>query len=425
MSAARVDRRRIAVVGAGVSGLSAALLLQRHHDVTLFERDSRAGGHAWTIETDDGRGGVVALDVGFMVLNEPRYPHFVRLLEEHGGVELGSSEMSFSYCDRAADASYAVNFDGSGDGGSLRSSALMPILGEVMRFVRAANRDLDADRFDGLSLGSYLDRLNCSQKLREIYVSPLGAALWSCPPDQVLAFPAKSYLSFFRNHGLLVLEGGLSWRHVRGGSARYVGAFLRALTGTPRLGVPVRAVRRVEGGVDVVTGEGSSRFDEVVLATHADEAARLLVDADERERAFLGAFRYQRNQGVLHTDDSVMPARRDHWASWNFEREAGASNTAPVCVSYHLNRLQGLQGANRDWFVSLNRRTPIKDDAVIANLSFDHPIFDAAAIAAQSRVGEVSGRRAVHFCGAHLGYGFHEDGVRSAVDVARALGVAA
>jgi len=411
-------------VGAGVSGLSAAILLQRRHEVTLFEREERAGGHARTIKVDDGRGGRVGLDVGFMVLNEARYPHFVRLLAEHGAVSLGASEMSFSYCDRVASESYAVNFDGAGDAG-LRGSALVPILGEVLRFVRSANRDLDTDAFDGLSLGAYLDRLRCSPRLRETYVLPLGAALWSCPPQQVLSFPAKSYLSFFRNHGLLAVEGGLSWRHVRGGSARYVDAFLRAFAGKVCLGRAILAVRRVADGVEIVTDQGTAHFDEVVMATHADEASRLLVDADGAEHAFLGAFRYQRNEGVLHTDESVMPARRDHWASWNFEREAGAMDASPVCVTYHLNRLQGLGNAGPNWFVTLNRTTSIRGDAVIANLSFDHPIFDAAAIAAQSRVAEVSGRRRVHFCGAHLGYGFHEDGVRSAVDVARSLGVAA
>ncbi len=412
------------MVGAGVSGLTAAILLQRRHDVTLFERDARAGGHARTVDVEDGRGGRIGLDVGFMVLNELRYPHFVRLLAEHGAVPLGTSEMSFSYCDRATGDSYAVNFAGFADVG-LRSSALVPILGEVLRFVRSANRDLEADAFDGLSLGAYLDRLGCSPRLREAYVIPLGAALWSCPPQQVLAFPAKSYLCFFRNHGLLTLEGGLSWRHVRGGSVRYVDAFLRAFSGTVRLGSPILAVRRAGEGVEVVTAEGAGRFDEAVIATHADEAARLLVDADDVERDFLGSFRYQRNHGVLHTDESVMPSRTDHWASWNFERESGSADTSPVCVTYHLNRLQGLEGAARHWFVTLNRRTAIKGEAVIANLSFDHPIFDADAISAQARAAEVSGRRAIHFCGAHLGYGFHEDGARSAVEVARALGVAA
>jgi len=420
----RTKGLRIAVVGAGVSGLSAAVLLQRRHDVTLFERERRAGGHAQTIEVDDGRGGRLGLDVGFMVLNEARYPHFVRLLGEHDGLSLGVSEMSFSYCDRGAGDSYAVNFDGAGDSG-LRGSALVPILGEVLRFVRAANRDLDADSFNGLSLGAYLDRLGGSARLRAAYVLPLGAALWSCPPRQVLDFPAKSYLTFFRNHGLLSVEGGLSWRHVRGGSVRYVDAFLRAFKGTACLGRPILAVRRTHGGVEVVTDEGALRFDEVVMATHADEAARLLVDADSSERAFLGAFRYQRNHGVLHTDESVMPARTDHWASWNFEREGGSLDASPVCVTYHLNRLQGLRDAGRDWFVTLNRTTAIQDEAVIAKLSFDHPIFDAAAIEAQARAAEVSGRRAVHFCGAHLGYGFHEDGARSAVEVARIFGVAA
>jgi predicted NAD/FAD-binding protein len=333
--------------------------------------------------------------------------------------------MSFSYCDRGNGDSYAVNFDGSGDGGGLRASALTPILGEVMRFVRAANRDLDADCLAGLSLGAYLERLGCSRKLREIYVLPLGAALWSCPPDRVLAFPAKSYLSFFRNHGLLVLEGGLSWRHVRSGSVRYVEAFLRAFQGTRRLGASVRAVRRVDDVVEVISEAGVDRFDDVVLATHADEAARLLSDADEHERSFLAAFRYQRNTGFLHTDVRVMPERRDHWASWNFERETGARAASPVCVSYHLNRLQGLRDARLDWFVTLNRQAPIARDKVIADLSFDHPIFDLAAIDAQGRAAEISGRRSVHFCGAHLGYGFHEDGARSAVAVARGLGVEA
>jgi hypothetical protein len=376
---------------------------------------------------DDGRGGTVGVDVGFMVLNEIQYPHFVRLLAAHGGPALGPSEMSFSYCDRASGDSYVLNLDGEAGAGSaaLRSSALVPIVGEVLRFLRAANRDLDAGVLGARSLGEWLDALGCSARMREIYVVPLGAALWSCPPDQVLAFPAASYLRFFRNHGLLALEGGLSWRHVRGGSARYVDAFLKGLRGTVRLGSAVASVRRVEGGVEVCSEAGPELFDEVVLATHTDEAARLLVDADEAERRFLGAFRFQTNHAVLHTDASVMPARRDHWGSWNFEREAGASGASPVCVTYHLNRLQGLRDAARDWFVTLNRRVPVADEAVIARMTFAHPIFDAAAVAAQGMAAQVSGARGVHFCGAWLGYGFHEDGARSAVDVARALGVAA
>lgn len=425
--------QRIAVVGAGCAGLTAALLLQRGYVVTLFEREPHCGGHAMTVDAPDRRGGQLAIDLGFMVFNEDNYPGFVRLLDACGGVECGDSEMSFAYHVRAADESYAVSF-GSGrrvGAAAIAGSALAPLLGEVLRFMRTAAAQLAQDALGDLTLGEFLVAHRFSRALAERYVLPMGAALWSAPPRQIEQFPARAYFQFFANHGLLAPTADLRWQHIRGGSRRYVERVVArfvAAGGVVRTGAEVTAVTRRERGAVVTTrGATGERFDAVVLATHANHALRLLADADPAERSALGAFGYQTSEAVLHTDPRVMPRRRDHWAAWNVEASSPAGPGAggdAVCVTYHLNRLQSLGEAAADWFVTLNRQTPIDAAAVAARVAFAHPVFDAAAIAAQPRVAELSGRRAVYFCGAYLGNGFHEDGVRSGAAVAHALGVA-
>jgi predicted NAD/FAD-binding protein len=339
--------------------------------------------------------------------------------------------MSFACHVRPTDESYAVNFRAGAPvpAGVMTDSALRPILGEVARFLRTAQTELARGGLGDQTLGEFLAAHRFSRRLAERYVLPMGAALWSVPPRQIEQFPAHAYFAFFDNHGLLGTGDSGGWQHVRGGSRRYVDRLIARLVaagGVVRTGAEVVSVNRRGDGAELTTRSGGTEpFDAVVLATHADHSLRILTDADPAERAWLGAFRYQSSSAVLHTDRSVMPRRRDHWASWNVELEAGDDpGERPVCITYHLNKLQGLGHRATDWFVTLNRTAPIDSTAILARAAFEHPMFDRAAIRAQARVAEVSGRRAVYFCGAYLGHGFHEDGVRSGVAVADALGSA-
>lgn len=413
--------RALAVVGAGAAGLSAALRLQENFQVTLFEKDSRLGGHAHTVEAEDALLGKVGLDLGFMVMNGLNYPTMVRFLEELGGVELGESEMSFSYQSRVNDDAFVLNIERPG---SALSGTLLSIVGEILRFSQRALCEMESGQIGDESLGEYLKRGGYSQRFIDLYVLAMGAALWSAPPKTVLEFPAGSYLSFFKNHGLIPAKEPLRWQHLRGGSRHYVAAFERHFKGSIRLGVDICDVRRAGGKVEIRTADEVQSFDEVVFACHADEALALLKDADAEERAFLSSFRYQENHAILHTDESVMPIRPEHWGSWNVEREPGDGPDSSQCtITYHLNRLQGLRDAQTNWFVTLNRRTPIRPDRILFERPFTHPIFDLAAIRAQRGWEKVSGKNKAHFCGAHFGYGFHEDAIRSGFRVARALGV--
>jgi predicted NAD/FAD-binding protein len=378
--------KRVAVIGGGVAGLTAAYKLRRTHDVTLFERELRLGGHAHTIEVDS-----LGLDVGFMVLNDRTYPAMHALLEELGCADFGESEMSFGMQDRATGLAYALNL-----ATGKASAGLQPILGEVARFLRRVRtRDL-GDTTLGELAGT------CSQAVRDGYLWPMAAAIWSTPPADLAAFPARFVIDFYRHHGMLGEPDPPRWQHVRGGSRRYVARLSEGLT--RRKGA--RCITR-----DPVTVDGEP-FDVVVVATHADEALALLADPTDAERAALGAWRYQANDAVLHSDDTVMPADRAAWASWNVDWHADG----PVAVTYDLGRLQGhVPGA---YFLTLNPRLPL--DRVHAHLAFHHPVYSAPALAARSALAPFPGA-STYFCGSYMGAGFHEDAIRSALAVVSAL----
>lgn len=424
----RAERQpRIAVIGAGAAGLSAAYGLAAWADVTVYEREAQPGGHALTVTVPDGPDAGLPLDVAFMVMNTETYPRFTRLLEEIGGLSLGPSEMSFSYCCRATGDEYAVNFDVSGDGAGQarpmsRSPLLRSIFHEILRFCRMASEDVKRGGLEGLTLDEYLRSRGLSDRLRRYYVVPLGSALWSSSTREILRQPAVSCLTFFENHGLLSLGAGLSWRHVRGGCCRYVGALLAARPGVRlRTRTPVVVVHRRADGVTVTDATGvSSAFDAAVLAAHADQALALLADADEEERALLGSVRYQRNAAVLHWDAGVMARDRLAWASWNYERETD-DDEAPVCLSYYLNRLQEHHQTARPYFLTLNRRAPVDEAKVLARFTFDHPVFDGPAVRAQGALDNRPIHRRIQFAGSYLGYGFHEDAVRAGLLAAERL----
>ena len=410
---------KIAVVGGGISGLTAAYLLSRQHQVELYEASPRFGGHTLTVEVEH-EGGPLAVDLGFIVYNERTYPLFTRLLDELG-VETQPTSMSFSMrCEESG-----IEYSGEGISGlfAQRRNVLRPkfwtMLGGIYRFHRAARRHLEKDE-DG-SLGAFLDRHRIPKTAVDLYVLPMTAAIWSTHPGRMLDFPARSLFRFLANHGLLKVTGKPTWRVVAGGSKRYLPPLVAPFERHARLGCPVEAVTREEDRVWVrPVGEEALAYDRVVLATHSDQALRLLHDPTPAEREVLGAIPYRDNDVILHTDRSVLPRSERAWASWNYHRTRHPKDR--VEVTYSMNRLQHI-ASPRQHCVTLNRNDEIAPETVLRREVLAHPQFGEGSEEARERWSEIDGVRRAHFCGAYWGNGFHEDGVRSAVRVARALGV--
>jgi predicted NAD/FAD-binding protein len=415
---------RIAVIGAGIAGLGAAYLLGRRHHVTLFEAEHRLGGHSHTVEVlYDGV--LIPVDTGFIVYNERNYPNLTRLFAELE-VPTQASDMSFSVSIGGGRREWA--------GSNLAtlfaqpSNLLRPgfhrMLRDVLRFNRQTMIDLRDGALKGQTLGDYLDAGNYSRQFRLDYLLPMGAAIWSAPIEQMLQFPAASFVRFFANHGLLGIADRPAWRSVAGGSREYVRRLMARFRGDVRLASPVAAVVRRADHVLVRTSNGSvDRFDHVVMATHSDQAARLLEDATALERRILGAVRYQPNRAVLHRDPTFMPRRRKTWSAWNYGAADQAELERSVSLTYWMNRLQNIDPA-RPLFVTLNPMREPDPTCIFASFRYDHPLFDQAAVAAQADLKLIQGQCRTWFAGAWCGYGFHEDGLKSAVAVALAFGAA-
>ena len=402
---------RIAIVGAGVSGLVTAHLLHRTHDITVYEAGSYAGGHTNTIAVET-EAGVHHVDTGFIVFNDRNYPRFERLLQRLN-VAWQPSSMTFSVSDERGDFEY----NGSSPNGlyAKRAHLVTPwfhrMVADLVRFNREARR-LIASREDP-SLRGWLEDRGYSRPFVERLIVPQASAVWSADPEQMWRFPARFLAEFFDNHGMLGFTGRPRWRTIAGGSRRYVEKLVAPLR--VRLDSPVRSIER-HGDHVTVDGE---RFDEVVIAAHADQALAMLADPSDHEHEILGAFPYQPNEAVLHTDRALLPRRRRAWASGNYhllEQPSGLPT-----VTYHMNRLQNLR-APEDFCVTLNRTAAIDPAKVVRRVAYAHPVYTAAGVAAQARHHEISGRDRTHFCGAYWGWGFHEDGVRSAERVAERLG---
>jgi len=416
---------RIAIIGSGISGLASAWLLSKIHDVTLIEANDYVGGHTHTIEVAEGEH-KIPVDTGFIVYNEPNYPLLTRLFERLG-VATREGDMSFS----ASIGPGRIEYSGDSlntlfaQRRNLLNPTFLRMLADMLRFNRRCKQLLHGSGFDGLSLGEFLDREHLGQGFRAHYLLPMAAAIWSCPTRTMMEFPAESLARFFANHGLLNIVDRPLWRTVVGGSHAYVERMLDDI-GRERVVMDgAKRITRRDDGVELRLHSGASpRFDKVVMACHADQALALLEQPSSDEARLLSRFRYQPNRTYLHTDTTLMPERRRVWAAWNYlaaDRTDSGSERA-VSVTYWMNRLQGL-AAKRDYLVSLNPLRPPAPDHIIAEMTYDHPIFDGAAMAAQRELNSLQGRDRIWFCGSYFGYGFHEDALRAATDAAGLLGV--
>jgi len=418
------QRLNIAVVGTGVAGLTAAWLLARRHDVTLFEKNDYPGGHTHTIVVPGGPDAGTPVDTGFIVMNHRNYPLFTRLLEQLR-VPLRDSDMSFGFHDRETGLQYAgTNLNTMfAQRRNLLSPSFHRMIRDVLRFYRESPRDLNEGKLAGLTLGDYLKRGAYSAVFVHQHIIPMGAAIWSTASSRMMEFSAENFIHFFRNHGLLGIEGRPQWRTVAGGSHTYVKAMLKSFPQPVRLKSQVDQVLRRNGRVSIETRDGTLEwFDRVVIAAHADEALDLLADPSGAEERLLGAWSYERNHTLLHSDVSVLPPNRRAWASWNYARECGARGENAVSVTYDMKRLQGLDTRAR-YLVTLNRVGPVAAASVVREMWYTHPVFSFEALKTQAELPKLNGERSTYFCGSYFGYGFHEDAVRSGVEVARAFGI--
>jgi len=411
--------RRIAVIGGGISGMAAAHLLSGDHAVVLFEAERRLGGHARTVIA--GKRGDQPVDTGFIVFNHATYPHLTALFDRLG-VPTAKSNMTFGVSMAGGRLEYALNnLDALF---AQRRNAVNPRFLGMVRDILRFNARAEALTVDpNLTIGDLLTLLGTGTWFRDYYLLPFSGAIWSTPPQDILDFPAQALVRFFRNHGLLGVNGQHQWYTVQGGSIEYVRRLQAAMTAEGvdlRLGAPVAGVRRDGPGIAVRAQGGEwEPFDDVVFAAHSDDTLRLLSDATGAERAALSAIGYQPNEAVLHADPSVMPRRRQAWASWVHTEPAGPKPDK-IGLSYWMNSLQPIPKED-PLFVTLNATTPIREDLIHDTVTFRHPVYDQAALAAQGRIRAMNGTHNTWFCGAWMRNGFHEDGFASAVDVVEAM----
>lgn len=416
------ENRHIAVIGSGVAGLSAAWLLSKRYRVTLFERDRRLGGHSNTLDvpTPDG---VVPVDTGFIVYNNRTYPNLTALFE-HLGIASYGSDMSFG----ASIDGGALEYSSASLGGFIGQPANLvrgrywSMLRDILRFYQEAPKLLDRSDLEGQTLGDYLDANGYSTAFVDDHLLPMGAAIWSTTSRQMRAYPLIAFVRFFASHGLLSLNvlKRPRWRTVLGGSRMYVARLADGLD--VRLGADIATILRRPEGVEIVHADGQrEQFTDVVIATHADQALRLLGDADANERSVLGAFTYTDNTAVLHTDATLMPRRRRTWASWNYIGDTGTGEDTQLCVTYWMNRLQQLS-TRTQVFLTLNPTRPIAEGHMHQAIAYTHPHFDHAALTAQRELPGLQGRRNTWFAGSYFGHGFHEDALKAGLEAAEVLG---
>lgn len=414
------ETKRIAVIGSGISGLSAAWLMSQSAPVTVYEGDNRLGGHSNTV-TVAGSDGDIDVDTGFIVYNERNYPNLVELFRTVG-VETQASNMSFAVSLNGGKMEYS----GSGLNGLMgqRGNIVRPkfwgMLRDLLRFYREAPLALSSPAVEDVTIGEYLDANGYGPGFIDNHLLPMGAAIWSASSEEMRAYPFKAFVRFFVSHGLLTLKDRPQWRTVDGGSRQYVNRLQQELPDI-RLSTRVVSVERNSNGVHILDEHGNREiFSDVVIAAHADQALLMLGDASTEERNMLGSFRYTDNEAVLHTDPSLMPKRKRTWASWNYIGEAGRDGAQSLCVTYWMNRLQNIPMTD-PLFVTLNPIREIAPENILRLIHYMHPIFDRAALEAQRNLWRIQGKNGIWFCGAYCGYGFHEDGLQSGLAVAEAI----
>ncbi|MEM9014341.1 MAG: FAD-dependent oxidoreductase [Pseudomonadota bacterium] len=410
------ERPRVAIIGSGIAGLSAAYGLQHSFDITVFEQNDSIGGHTNTVWVDEGDK-KVPVDTGFIVFNSRNYPNLTALFDR---LDVASNEttMHFSVSARPGGLEYSSRgFSGLfADKKNLASPKFLAMVADILRFYRAAP-DVASTTPD-LTIGEFLAAGRYGKSFIRDHLMPMAAAIWSCPADTMLEFPAASLARFFVNHGLVELATPIKWRSVDGGSQSYIAPLTAGFADRIRTNSPVSAVTRTDAGIEVHSENGVEHFDEVVFACHGPQARRLLVDADREEFAILSAFETEPNTAVLHTDPALMPRRRQAWASWNYLRNDNDNQN--LSVTYWMNALQKID-TDTNYFVTLNPAVEPAADRVVKELRYDHPVFDGDAMRAQKDIWSIQGRRRAWFCGAYLGYGFHEDGVQSGLAVAESM----
>lgn len=418
---AKSPRQRIAIVGTGISGMSAAWLLSQNHDVTVYEKDDRIGGHTNTVQIDDGER-PVAVDTGFIVFNERSYPNLVALFE-HLNIETRATDMSFA----ASLDGGRFEYSGENLAGLVaqRRNLLRPrlwlMVRDVLRFYREARIDIGEMDADDITLGDYLAEKGYGKAFVRDHLLPMGAAIWSTPASQMLEYPLAAFVRFCDNHGLLQVEDRPVWRTVVGGSREYVHRLTAPYRDRVLLNTAVTRIHRSLDGVLIEDRQGGQRcFDQVVIAAHADQALAMLDEPDVAERRLLSQFGYQRNLAILHTDSALMPHTRRAWASWNFLSD-GRGDEQQVAVSYWMNRLQGLD-TRQQLFVTLNPPHAPEPGKVLRSFMYEHPSFNVEAVRAQRLLWNLQGNRRTWYCGAHFGHGFHEDGLQAGLAVAEQLG---
>lgn len=411
---------KIAIIGSGISGLACAYYLHRDHDVHVYEREDRIGGHTATVDVAMG-GRRFAIDTGFIVFNDWTYPNFIALMDELG-VSSRATEMSFSLSDQESGLEYAGSNLNTlfAQRRNLVSPKFLGMLKDIVRFNRESVEDLEEGRLEpGMSLGEYLQRGKYSRAFIEYYLIPMGSAIWSADVPVMLEFPLQFFVRFFRNHGLLSVTNRPQWRVIEGGSREYLKPLSDPFSRNIHTGARIEGVRRLDEGAELRMADGRvERFDRVVFACHSDQALAMLDDASRTERDILGAIPYQMNDVVLHTDTRLLPERQLAWSSWNYQRRP---DTQRATLTYNMNILQGLS-APETFCVTLNDREAINPHKILGQFQYAHPVFTLPGIAAQERWNEINGD-STWFCGAYWRNGFHEDGVYSALRVANGIGV--
>lgn len=413
---------KIAVIGAGVAGLTAAHILSKKYEITLIEKDNRIGGHTNTINVEE-KGKEIGVDTGFIVLNDRNYPHFKKLLNNLD-IKIRNTDMSFSYYDE----NDGFNYAGTGITGyfSQKKNLFSPkhyrFLLNVKKYSKIAAKDVENKKVLDETLGEYLIRKNFPSEIKNKFMIPMGAAVWSGSRKDILNFPAKMFLRFFDNHGILNLNNAPQWHTVSGGSCTYVRKILEKFNGTLIKGNGVTEIRRDSNSVALKLEKGEElTFDKVVCASHADQTYRMVKDLTKKEEEILKPWKYSKNVTILHTDHSFMPPTKSAWACWNYVKNKESNDTDDVSVTYYMNRLQGLK-TSKDYFVTLNPTRDVPKDKTIFQTIYTHPKYTQTAISTQENIEAVNGTNRLYFCGSYCRYGFHEDAVMSAVNVAKQLG---